>query len=276
MPEGIVAYKRWDGDREQGPRWPVLAAHEIRLAWRGRWSLLAVAGGLAWGLASVIELVQARDAGDAAFVRDAFVAMMQQLRWAAAATAVIVGAPMVLEDVRAGALELYLTRGLGRHTYLLGKAAGLLALTTATMALPALAYYLASLAFYGDLPAAWHRDAAAGLLYSLLWGVLVSGVALGASCLLRSIAGAVLTVAAVFVGLDLFVRRLVGALAENPDLAVASPFAAAEQASGWLWPGHSPHTFPESWGLAAWLALAGLGWALAIARNPRPRGEAHA
>lgn len=275
MPEGVVAYRRWGGQVETGPRWPVLVAHELRLAWHGRWSLLAVAAGLAWGLASVIELVQGRDVADAAWVLDAYTAMLHQLRWAAVAAAVVIGAPMVLEDLRSGALELYLTRGLTRHTYLLGKAAALLILTTATMALPALMYYAASLAFYDAMPASWHLHAAYGLIYSLLWGLLVSGIALGASCALRSTAGAVLTVAGIFAGLDIVVRRLIGALTENPKIAVASPFAAAEQASTWLWPGPPPFEFPALWGFAAWLALTLLGWGLAIARNPHPRGDVH-
>jgi ABC-type transport system involved in multi-copper enzyme maturation permease subunit len=274
MPEGLNPYPRWAGQRRETARWPILAAHEVRLAYRGRWSLLAVAAGLAWGLASVIELVQARDLADAGFVVQAFRDMMGQLRWAAVAVALVVGAPLILDDTRANALEVYLTRGLTRGTYLLGKAAALLALTTLTMALPALAYYLASLAFYQDLPADWHLKAASGLLYALLWGVLVSGVALGASCALRSVAGAVLTVAGVFVGLDLFVRRLLGALTENPRLAVASPFAAADQAATWLWGGDRQHQFPIWWGVAAWALLAALGWGLAVWKMPKARGEA--
>lgn len=274
MPEGLNPYPRWSGQRRETARWPILAAHEVRLAYRGRWSLLAVAAGLAWGLASVIELVQGRNVADAAFVLDAYRSMMNQLRWAAVAVALVVGAPLILDDTRANALELYFTRGLSRGSYLLGKAAALLTLTTATMALPAAAYYLASLAFYKDLPSSWHLDAASGLLYAVLWGVLVSGVALGASCALRSTAGAVLTVAGVFVGLDLFVRRLLGALTENPKLAVASPFAAAEQAATWLWGGDRPHQFPTWWGLVAWALLVALGWGLAVWRMPKARGEA--
>jgi ABC-type transport system involved in multi-copper enzyme maturation permease subunit len=274
MPEGLNPYPRWTGERRESARWPILAAHEVRLAYRGRWSLLALAAGMAWGLASVIELVQSRNAGDAAYVLDAYRSMLGQLRWAAVAVALVIGAPLILDDTRANALELYFTRGLSRGSYLLGKAAALLAMTTAVMALPAAAYYLASLAFYHGLPSSWHLHAASGLLYALLWGVLVSGVALGASCALRSVAGAVLTVAGVFVGLDLFVRRLLGALTENPKLEVASPFAAAEQAAVWLWGGDHPHKFPVWWGLVAWAVLAALGWGLAVWKMPKARGEA--
>ena len=274
MPEGQNPYPRWSGERREGARWPILAAHEVRLAYRGRWSLLAVAAGLAWGLASVIELVQGRDFADAQFVVEAYRSMVNQLRWAAVAVALVVGAPLILDDTRANALELYFTRGLSRGSYLLGKAAALLTLTTLTMALPAIAYYLASLAFYRDLPGGWHAQAASGLLYALLWGFLVSGVALGASCALRSTAGAVLTVAGVFAGLDIFVRRILGALTENPKLAVASPFAATEQAATWLWGGDRPHQFPEWWGIVAWLLLAALGWGLAAWKMPKARGEA--
>jgi ABC-type transport system involved in multi-copper enzyme maturation permease subunit len=273
MPEGLNPYPRWRGERRESARWPILAVHEARLAYRGRWSLLALAAGMAWGLASVIELVQSRNAGDAAFVLDAYRSMLGQLRWAAVAVALVIGAPLILDDTRANALELYFTRGLSRGSYLLGKAAALLALATAVMALPAAVYYLASLAFYHGLPASWHLHAAAGLLYALLWGVLVSGVALGASCALRSVAGAVLTVAGVFVGLDLFVRRLLGALTENPKLAVASPFAATEQAATWLWGGERPQHFPVWWGVVAWALLVVLGWGLAVWKMPKAKGE---
>jgi ABC-type transport system involved in multi-copper enzyme maturation permease subunit len=274
LPEGVVAYRRWPGTRSTGARWPLLAAHEIRLALRGRWSLLALAAGLAWGLASVIELVQARDTADAAWVLDAYVGMLDQLRWAGVAVAIVIGAPLILEDTRTGALELYLTRGLTRTSYFAGKAAALLVLATASMALPAVVYYVASLAFHDDLPASWHGHAAAGLLYAVMWGFLVSGVALGASCATRSLPGAMLTVAGVFAGLHILVAQLVGSLTENPRVEVASPFAATAQALSPLWPGPPPHGFPTYWGLVAWAVLAILGWSLAIARNPRPRGEA--
>ncbi len=275
MPEGVTPYPRWGGALATGERWSVVAAEELQRAFRNTWSFLAILAGLAWGLASVIEVAQLKETGITVHDPAGYVDMLQQLRLFALAVAVVVGAPTLLEDARRGALELYLTRNLTSRGYIMGKAAAVMGLTTLTMLGPVILYYIATLMFYDQHPDNWHATAVAyGALYSIAWCAMVTGLALGLSCISRSTRAAILILLGGFVGLHILVNDLLAALTNNEQLAVVSPFSAFDAMAPWLFKDaiEAP-AFPALWGAVAWVALTVLGWTLVALRRPRVRGE---
>lgn len=273
LPEGVAAYPRWDGPLKQGSLFGTVAAQEVRRAVRGTWSLLALGGGLAWGFASVVELYQNRNAGDTTFTKDGLLAMLHQLRWFALAVAATVGGPTLLEDARRGALELYLSRAVTAFDYIAGKVVAVVGLTTLTMFLPALAYFLASFIFFDKQPPGWSTILGGALLYSLMWGLLVSGLALGLSSVGRNSIGTILILFGSFAGLDIIVGKLLAGLTGDEQWQVLSPFAALEQQSKWIFGVAAKYKFPYYWGLLEWAVLFVLGWSLLVWRRPRIRGE---
>lgn len=273
LPEGVASYPRWDGPLKQGSLFGTVAAQEVRRAVRGTWSLLALGGGLAWGFASVVELYQNRNAGDTTFTKDGLLDMLHQLRWFSLAVAATVGGPTLLEDARRGALELYLSRAVTAFDYIAGKVVAVVGLTTLTMFLPAVAYFLASFIFFDKQPPGWSTILGGALLYSLLWGLLVSGLALGLSSVGRNSIGTILILFGGFAGLDIIVGQLLAGLTGDPQWQVLSPFAALEQQSQWIFGVAPKYKFPYYWGLLEWAILFVFGWALLVWRHPRIRGE---
>lgn len=273
LPEGVASYPRWDGPLKQGSLFATVAAQEVRRAIRGTWSLLSLGGGLAWGFASVVQLYQERNAGDTTFTKDAMLAMLHQLRWFALAVAATVGGPTLLEDARRGALELYLSRAVTALDYLAGKVVAVVGLTTFTMFAPAVAYYLASFVFFDKQPPGWNTILGGALLYSLMWALLVSGLALGLSSVGRNSIGTILILFGGFAGLDIIVGKLLSGLTGDEQWQVLSPFAALEQQSKWIFGAEATYEFPYYWGLLEWAVLLALGWSLLAWRRPRIRGE---
>ncbi len=281
MPEGITPYPRWEGTPTARSRLPVIAENEIRNALRNRWSLMAIALGIAWGLSSIIEFYQLRGTGTTSHDIEGFLAMLRQLAWFALAVGAAVGGPMLLEDARRGALELYLSRSVSRLEYLGGKIVALLTLTTAVIAIPAVMYWGFSFVFYENHPDAWATAIFPALLYALMWGLMASGLALGISSVSRSSGAAALLLFGAFATFSYLVdppallSRIapLTALTEDARFAILNPFAALEGQFGWLFSTESPHAFPFWWGLLVWGALTGLGWGLLAWRHPRQRGE---
>ncbi len=274
MPEGVTPYPRWGGRLAPGERWAVVATEEVRRAFQGRWSLMAILLGFGWGAASIIEVAQLRQTQIATHDASWFVEMLQQLRWFGLAVAATIGTPSLLEDSRRGALELYLTRNLTSRGYLLGKAAAVLGLTTITMLGPAILYYLATLAFYDEHPAQWHATAVVyGGLYSIAWGAMVTGLALGLSCIGRSSRAAILLLLGGFVGMHIVVSQLLSGLTGNEKLAILSPFSGFDAMTPWLFEGTVESVLPGWWGAIQWGLLTVLGWGLVAWRRPRVRGE---
>ncbi len=274
LPEGVTPYPRWRGRLAPGERWAVVASEEVRRALQGRWSLMAILLGFGWGAASIIEVAQMRqsvvETHDAAW----FVDMLQQLRWFALAVAAAIGAPTLLEDSRRGALELYLTRNLTSRGYLLGKAAAVLGLTTITLLGPAILYYLATLLFYDTHPDNWHATAVLyGAAYSIAWGAMVAGLALGLSCVGRSSRAAILLLFGGFVGMHIVVSQLLSGLTGNENLAILSPFSGFDAMTPWLFEGSLETVVPGWWGAVQWGVLTLIGWGLVAWRRPRVRGE---
>ena len=274
MPEGVRPYPKWQGTLATATRVPAVAAQEVRRALRGNWALLAFLLGLVWGAASIAELIQLRRDEAIAHDLDVYLAMLRQLRWFAVALAAAVGGPAILDDLRSGALELYLSRPLSRLGYVAGKAGAVLGLVAAVTVLPAVLYYLASLVFFRDHPDGWHALQGAGILSGFVWAALVAGLALGLSCTMRSSRAAAILLFAGFVGLHIFAKALLAPITEDLRWRVLSPFYAMRAFESVLFRTDYDPGFPTWWGVVAVLGLTVLGWSLVAARPPRARGEA--
>lgn len=284
MPEGIVPYPRWQGTLSDRSRVPVIIMNEVRRALQERWSLVALLLGLAWGFASIIEFYNLREAGAGVHDYEGMVAMLRQLLWFSLGVGAAVGGPMLLDDQRVSALELYLSRAVTPIGYLTGKVAALTALTTLVVFLPAMALWGASFVFYDSRPDNWGWAIFPLLGFSLMWGLMVTGLALGFSSVGRSSAGAALVLFGGFATLEYLVdppgilQRVatITSLTEDARWAILSPFSAVEGQLGWLLSIESPHIFPYWWGLLVWGALTGLGWAMVAWKHPRARGDERA
>jgi hypothetical protein len=165
-----------------------------------------------------------------------------------------------------------MTRSLDERRYLLGRAGGVLLLTFSVFLVPILLYYLGATIFFRHNPTGWHGDWALGLVYALVWSLLVTGLALGLSAVARSSRGAALILLGGVAGLEIIVSRLLAGLTGNEQLQILSPFAAMDQQGVWLWNLPPPHAFPLWWAVAEIAALLMLGWALVAWRRPRVRG----
>lgn len=281
MADGLHPYPRFQGRLATGSRLAVLVEQEVRAVLRSRWGVLALALGLTWGVASIIEFQQLRQSGLGSHDGQGFLDMLDQLLWFALAVAATVGGPALLSDARSGALELYFSRAVTRVEYVAGKVLSLVALTTLTILLPAIAYWVSSFVFYESHPDWWSRALPGAFLYALLWGLLAAGLALGASAVSRSTGAAALVLLGAFATLEflvdppLLLQRVatVTALTERTEAAVLSPFSWLKAQEGWLFGVDSTPAFPAWWGLVGWGLLTVLGWALVLWRHPRARGE---
>lgn len=280
MPEGVLPYPRWEGDLSPRSRVPVIVWNEVRSALRNRWSLAALTLGIAWGFASIIEFYNLRGGGADVHDWAGFLAMHAQLLWFSLGLAAALGGPTLMDDSRLGALDLYLARSVTTKEYLVGKVGALVALSTLLIFVPAFVYWASSYVFYDGRPDGWLWALGPSLLFSLIWGLMVSGLALGFSAASRSASGAALllfggfSVLAYLVDPPGLLQRVatITALTDDPRWAVMSPFTAMEAQSTWLFPDGADAAFPYWWGLIYLGALTLLGWGLLAWRHPRVHG----
>lgn len=274
MPEGVTAYPRWDGALDTGRTFAAIARQEIRRAVNNTWSRLAFMLVFAFTIVYLGQLYTLfQQSGNRIHTMDNYLDFLNGLEWAALAIAATMGGPSILEDVRRGAIELYLSRAVTFTDYLLGKTLAILGVTTLAMIGPALLYWMFTFVIFTDHPKDWGLVPFQAALYGLLWALLVSGIALGLSCALRSSRGATLILLGGFALLDVVISNLLSNITKNPNLQVLSPFSAFNQQSEWIFGLPPPFKFPVWWGLAGILGLTILGWALMAWRRPRMAGE---
>lgn len=114
------------------------------------------------------------------------------------------GAGLVANDLRTGAILVYLSRPLTRRDYVLGKLGVLLALTLGVTLLPGLLLYVVGLGLAPELYLKWELwwIAPAVVLQATLMSLTFSAVALAASSLSRSARIAGLSFFGLMLGLD--------------------------------------------------------------------------
>jgi ABC-2 type transport system permease protein len=133
------------------------------------------------------------------------------------------GAGLIANDLRTGAILVYLSRPLTRRDYVLGKLGVLLALNLSVTLAPALVLYLISLGLAPEQLAKWDLAwiGPAIVVHSLVLALVVSLLALAASALARNVRVAGLTFFLLVTGLEL-IRRLVGWLYDRPESMLIS------------------------------------------------------
>ncbi len=133
------------------------------------------------------------------------------------------GAGLIANDLRTGAILVYLSRPLTRRDYVLGKLGVLLALNLAVTLVPGLVLYLIGLALAPDLLLKWELAwiGPAVVLQSFLIALSVSLLVLAVSALSRSARVAGLAFVGLFIGLEI-VRGVLVTIGDRPEAQVLS------------------------------------------------------
>jgi ABC-2 type transport system permease protein len=133
------------------------------------------------------------------------------------------GAGLIANDLRTGAILVYLSRPLTRRDYVIGKLGVLLALNLSVTLLPGLMLYLVALSLAPDLFWKWSLAwiAPAVVAQSLALSVVMSLVALAVSSLSRSARVAGLGFFGLLIGLEV-ARGILYALYRRPETALLS------------------------------------------------------
>ena len=177
------------------------------------------------------------------------------------------GAGLVSNDLRTGAVLVYLSRPLTRRDYVLGKLGVLLALNFSATLVPALLLYLLGLALAPDIFLTWSLVwvGPAIVLHALLLSLVIGLLALGVSSLSKSARVAGLGFFGLLLGLDL-VRGLLWVVYRSPLATLVSVEGTLHSIGNALF-GISERQLQAPWGAAAGvLALLALGclWVLRV------------
>lgn len=283
MPEGVIGYPRWQGPLSQGPAAPVVVEQEARKALRGLWVQLSFILGLMMAVA-FLSRAMATGGTTKTHTLDNFVNFLTTDPWSlplplpvlqlsVLAVAALVAGPALLEDARRGAVELYLSRGLKRRDYLLGKALTVFGLTFLAFAGPALLYVLGTFLLFENHPATWAQAPAGVLTYGLMFSFMAAGLGLGLSCVARSGRAAAIILFGTFLVAEVFVSKLLQLLSGEPSFQLLSPLSYLQQQSQWLFGVPPTGTLPPWLGLLGWAVLSLVGWGLVAWKHPRLAGE---
>ena len=133
------------------------------------------------------------------------------------------GAGLVANDLRTGAILVYLSRPLTRRDYVLGKLGVLMALNLSVTLAPGLLLYLIALALAPDQFAKWDLAwiGPAVVLHSFVLSLVTSLLALAVSSLSRSARVAGIGFFGLVFGLDV-VRNILRVLWDRPEAALLS------------------------------------------------------
>jgi ABC-2 type transport system permease protein len=128
------------------------------------------------------------------------------------------GSGLIANDLRTGAILVYLSRPLTRRDYVLGKLGVILGLNLAVTLVPGLLLYAISLALAPDLFMYWNLAwiPLAVVAHSLLISLAMSLLTLAVSALSRSARVAGLALAGVVVGLEI-VRAVLAVITDRPE-----------------------------------------------------------
>ena len=167
------------------------------------------------------------------------------------------GAGLIANDLRTGAILVYLSRPLTRRDYVLGKLTVLLALNLAVTLAPALLLYAAALALAPEQFAAWSLAwiAPAIVGYSLAIALGAGLLALAVSSIAKSARVAGLSFVLLFVGLGV-VGNVLRNVLDTPATLLISPQSDLEIVGKALFGIAARETVHWSWAI---LVLAALG-----------------
>ena len=180
------------------------------------------------------------------------------------------GAGLVANDLRTGAIVMYLARPLTRRDYVLGKLGVTLLLNLAVTFGPALVLYLVALALAPDLFLHWSLAwiAPAIVLHSVVMSLSVSLLGLAASALPRRATAAGIGLFAFVAGLDM-VRQVLQHGFDRPEATLLSVQDNLRNLARALF-GLADRAEPVSWmASAAVVTLLSLGCLLVLRRCVR-------
>jgi ABC-2 type transport system permease protein len=177
------------------------------------------------------------------------------------------GAGLIANDLRTGAILVYLSRPLTRRDYVLGKLGVLMALNLSVTLLPGLILYAVSVALAPEQFLKWELAwlGPAVIAHSLVISLVTSLVALAVSALSRSARVAGLAFFVLVMGLEL-VRGILRAVYDRPETLLVSMQASMQSVGNALF-GIRDRAFDIPWAQPALvLAMVSLG-CLAILRS---------
>lgn len=273
MAEGVEGYPRWDGALKTGPTWPVIAEEEVRRGLDNQWARMALILAFAYTLLFLGSLwTLSQSQGDSVHNMGNFLNVLDLLPWATLGVAAIMAGPALLEDAKHGALELYLARAVTWKDYLIGKIGAVLGITTLSLWAPAVLYWIASFVFFDEHPDQWMLVPATGLVFALMWGLMVTGLGLGFSSVARSSRGATLVLFGGVAVAEAVISNLLNAVTRSDAMQLLSPFSVMEQQFTWIFSVDAPYSFPVWWATLVWAGLTILGWGLVWWKHPRLKG----
>jgi ABC-2 type transport system permease protein len=176
------------------------------------------------------------------------------------------GAGLIANDLRTGAILVYLSRPLTRRDYVLGKLGVLMALNLSVTLVPGLLLYLIALALAPDQFAKWSLAwiGPAVVLQSAVTSLVMSLIALAVSSLSRSARVAGLGFFGLVFGLEI-VRGVLRALYDRPESALLSVQADLQSLGNALF-GITDRAFQLPWAYPALVLFAVSLGCLAILR----------
>jgi ABC-2 type transport system permease protein len=176
------------------------------------------------------------------------------------------GAGLIANDLRTGAILVYLSRPLTRRDYVLGKLGVLMSLNLSVTLVPALLLYLIALALAPEQFATWSLAwiAPAVVLHSLVTSTVMSLMALAVSSLSRSARVAGLGFFGLVFGLEI-VRGVLRALYDRPESTLLSVQADLQSLANALF-GITDRAFDVPWAYPALVLVAVSLGCLAILR----------
>jgi len=267
-PEAVTGYPKWQGQLSRAPRVWSIALNDVRRAYNDQWARAALILAFGWAVITVGTLYT----NPRAHTVDQFISFLGMVRWAALGVAAVIAGVALLEDDKKGALELYLSRSVTRWSYLAGKILAVLGMTFVTMFVPALIYYLAAFLAIENQPGGWGWVILGAAGFSAIWAIVVTGVGLGVSCLVRSTRAASILLFAGVAGLDILLGSLLSLITRSDTPQVFSPMSSLDQQAVWLFNIDAPFDFPWWWGAISLATLAVAGWTLVWLRHPRLKG----
>jgi ABC-2 type transport system permease protein len=161
------------------------------------------------------------------------------------------GAGLIANDLRTGAILVYLSRPLSRRDYVIGKLSVLLALNLSVTLVPALVLYAVGLALSPSQYAQWQLlwIGPAIVLHGCVLSLVVSLIALAVSALSRSARIAGIGFFGLLTGLDM-VRGVLRAMLREPATALVSVTSDLRVLGNALF-GIEDGALDVHWGLAA-------------------------
>lgn len=180
------------------------------------------------------------------------------------------GAGLVANDLRTGAILVYLSRPLTRRDYILGKLGALMGLTLFATLLPGFLLWLVALSLAPDQFATWRLSwiGPGVILHSLLICLSMSLLALAVSSLSKSARVAGLGFAGVFVGLEI-TRGVLRGMFRTPETGLVSLQGNLIAVGNALF-GIQHRAFNQPWTLAV-LALLVMGAVCLLVLRARVR-----